>query len=489
MPTPARRSVTAVLAGAIIAAVTLTIGAAESASAARPGSGSGSSGPTVQWTLTRGDGRALLAPQSPLTFGSDRDVSGAVVVDPTVAAQTVVGVGAAVTESAAHLLARLPAAERATALRSVFDPVSGAGVSVVRVPLGASDFALGDYTYDDVPAGQTDESLAAFSLEREEAVVIPLLREALEINPSLQAVLAAWSPPAWMKSGGSTHGGSLLPQHEDVYARYLARAARGFVDRGVPVRAMSVVNEPGHATASYPTTYMPLDQQQRVAVALRRELDGLGLATVGILALDHNWEDAGSAVTALTGEAASAYSGAAFHCYAGDVSAQSQVVAAAPGKEVWTTECTGGSWSTSFSNDLRWGARNMLVGAFRNGSVASLWWNLALDPSGGPTNGGCATCRGVLTVDPDRAATSRNVEYYSLAHVGRFVPRGSVRILTPARTASHVESVAFRTPDGRLVLVLLNDNQAKQTVTVRWSGKSVSVPMPGHAVATATWTP
>lgn len=485
MPTPARRGATALLVAMLATAAVLTVGATGSASEARPAPAP--TGPTVSWTLTRGDGRALLAPQSPVAFGKDRRVSGAVDVDPGRTFQGHVGVGVAVTESAAVVLRRLPAADREAALRSVFDPVAGAGVSLVRVPLGASDFALGDYTYDDLPPGETDADLSRFSIAREEEHVLPLLQEAAAINPALEAVLAAWSAPAWMKSSGTTHGGTLLPAHEDVYARYLARAAQELTAAGLRVRAMSVVNEPGHSTADYPTMAMDVAQQGRVATLLRAELDARGLGHVGVLAHDHNWDGAASAVAALTGEAGDAYAGAAFHCYGGDVSAQGSVVAAAPGKDVWTTECSGGGWSSSFADDLRWGARTMVIGAFRYGSVATLWWNLALDPSGGPRNGGCQDCRGVLTVDPATGTVTRNVELYSLAHVGRFLPRGSVRIATPERSASGVESVAYRTPEGRVVLVLLNDAPSTQTVTVRWDGRSAAIPMPGSSVATATW--
>lgn len=485
MLTPARRGATALLAAVLATAAVLAVGAAGAASAARPAPEP--TGPTISWTLTRGDGRALLAPQTSVAFGKDRAVSGAVSLDPARTFQSHVGVGVAVTESAAVVLGRLSAADREAALRSVFDPVAGAGVSLVRVPLGASDFALGDYTYDDLPPGETDEDLSRFSIAREQQHVLPLLREAARINPALEAVLAAWSAPAWMKSSGTTHGGTLLPAYEDVYARYLARAAQELTAAGLRVRAMSLVNEPGHSSGDYPTMAMDVAQQGRVAVVLRAELDARGLGDVGVLAHDHNWDGAASAVAALTGEAGASYSGAAFHCYGGDVSAQGSVVAAAPGTEVWTTECSGGGWSSSFGEDLRWGARNMVIGAFRYGSVATMWWNLALDPQGGPKNGGCQDCRGVLTVDHTTGAVTRNVELYSLAHVGRFVPRGSVRISTPERSASGIESVAYRTPEGRVVLVLLNDAQVKQTVTVRWDGRSAAIPMPGSSLATATW--
>jgi glucosylceramidase len=439
--------------------------------------------------MTTGDQRSLAAPQTPVTFGADKDRSNAVLVDESRQGQRHVGVGAAMTESAAYLLARLPETQRTATLRSLFHRGSGAGISVVRVPLGASDFALGDYTYDDLPAGQTDPQLTHFTMEREHRFVIPMLRAAQGVNPALRLVLSAWSPPAWMKDSASTHGGSLLPVYESAYASYLARAAQGFRDAGLEVAAMTIVNEPNHATQDYPSTLMPVDQRIRVAQLLRAQLDARGMPRVGLLSHDHNWDDTVAPVTALTTSQPGTYIGSGFHCYAGDVSAQSALVAAVPWAQVWTTECTGGGWSSGFAGDLRWGARHMLVGAFRHHSVASLWWNLALNPVGGPRNGGCQDCRGVVTVDLGKAAVTRNVEYWLLHHVGHHVPPGSVRIWTPARTVNQLESVAFRTPAGKRVLLVLNDGSLEQTVTIRWNGEAADIVVPAGALATATWSP
>lgn len=196
-----------------------------------------------------------------------------------------------------------------------------------------------------------------------------------------------------------------------------------------------------------------------------------------------------AAATAASGNDAApagTYAGAGFHCYAGDVSEQSAVVEAAPQAQIWTTECTGGGWSSGFSGDLRWGMRNMLIGAFRNHSQAVLWWNIALDPASGPKNGGCQDCRGVLTVDPGTATVDPTTEYWLLTHVGRHLPRGSERVASTGGPPG-VETAAFLTPDNRHVMLLLNDTATDQTVTVRWNGQAAQLSLPAESVATATW--
>ncbi|MGN6244787.1 MAG: glycoside hydrolase family 30 protein, partial [Motilibacteraceae bacterium] len=288
------------------------------------------------------------------------------------------------------------------------------------------------------------------------------------------------------------HGGQLDVADEDAYARYLTRAVADYRAAGVPVVALTPVNEPLYATADYPSTWMGPDQQARlVGEHLRPALDAAGLQDVGVLGYDHNWDDSWNGVdypmSLVTGPYAAAFAGTAFHCYAGDVSAQSQVLAAAPDKQVWTTECSGGTWATDFGGNLGWGAKNMLVGAFRNGSTASLWWNLALDPNGGPTDGGCTTCRGVLTVDPASGQVTRNVEWYLLAHVGRYVVPGAHVVGSTAATPGGVLSVAFRNPDGSHALVLSNDTASARTVVVRWAGHAASLTVPARSLSTARW--
>ena len=160
-----------------------------------------------------------------------------VAVDDSTRYQAMDGYGAALTESSAHLLMGLSPQARTAALRSLFDPVDGAGIDLVRLPLGASDFALSRYTYDDLPAGQTDPSLSRFSLAHDEAEIVPVLEEALAINPALRVMGTPWSAPAWMKTSGSLIGGTLAAATPTSTRSYLVRTVQALRDRGVPIRS------------------------------------------------------------------------------------------------------------------------------------------------------------------------------------------------------------------------------------------------------------
>jgi glucosylceramidase len=175
-------------------------------------------------------------------------------------------------------------------------------------------------------------------------------------------------------------------------------------------------------------------------------------------------------------------SGIAWHCYAGDVAAQSKVRDAYPDKPVYFTECSGGEWAPKFDETLAWMVRNLIIGTTRNWARGALLWNLALDPAHGPHLGGCGDCRGVVTIDPATSSVTRNVEYYALAHASRFVLPGARRIGSDTGVDG-VESVAFRDRGG-VTVILLNGGKAGRAVTLNFAARSYPLSLPAGAVAT-----
>lgn len=248
-------------------------------------------------------------------------------------------------------------------------------------------------------------------------------------------------------------------------------------------------NEPLNPTPGYPSALVPASAQATfIGKYLGPALAQAGFGDTKILAYDHNWDHPEYPQTVLADPDANRYvAGSAFHCYGGDVSGQTTVKAAYPDKDIWFTECSG-TVGSSFSGDLAWNARNLLIGATRNWARSVILWNIALDQKSGPINGGCEHCRGVVTIDTSTSppTITRNVEYYVLAHLGKFVLPGAVRIDSTSGSAS-VYSVAFRNPDGSVVLLVLNDNAGARDFGVVWHGSGFSYTLPGKSVATFVW--
>jgi len=476
-------------------AIALSGATAQAASAAGPPAGprpatlgaTASTPPAAGW-ITTPDGARRVAPLSALELRPSTSASAvSIPVDSHTRYQQMDGFGAALTESSAHLLMSLSASARAAALRSLFDPATGAGIDLLRLPLGASDFALSRYTYDDLPAGQTDPKLTRFSLTHDDAEILPIVAQALQINPSLRVLGTPWSAPAWMKTSQSLIGGTLAAGSTDVYARYLVRTVQALRARQVPIRFLTLQNEPGYSPGDYPGMLLSATQEADLAGTVGSRLAAAGLGDVKLIGYDHNWDPTSYALDLLADPTAHrALAGTAWHCYNGTPDAQLAVHDTYPDKGIWFTECTGGDWAPDFAANLDWNAATLAVGATRAWARSVLWWNLALDPSGGPHTGGCTGCRGVLTIDPATGAVTRNVEYDVLALAGRAVRPGARRIGSPASVYG-LQTVAYSNPDGTHVLTAYNSWGSDQKLVVTDGTRRIGAPLPGGGVVTVTW--
>ncbi len=449
-------------------------------------------GSVVQGWITTPDRRSLLAtlPAIPLR-AAGADSGTRIEVDPAQQFQVMDGFGAALTDASAWLIqTRLSPTQREALLQALFGRGgTGAGFSFVRVTIGASDFSRSHFTFDDRPRGQRDESLAHFSIDPHRAEMLPVLKRARAINPALTIMATPWSAPAWMKTSDSLYGGTLRPDAFRVYAEYLLKFVEAYAAEGVPVALLSVQNEPHHEPKDYPgMRFLPLQRSQFIGEHLgpllaRRAAN----ARPRILDWDHNWDEAQSPLTVLHDAVARPFiAGVAWHCYAGEVSAQSVVHDANPDKDAYFTECAGGAWAPNFGDNLRWNVRTLVIGATRHWARGVALWNLALDERHGPHLGGCADCRGVVTIDSAAGAVTFNEEFYALAHASRFVLPGARRIASTSGV-DDLESVAFRNPDGQLALLLVNSASTSRTVTVHAASRSFTTSIAPGAVVTFTW--
>ncbi len=445
----------------------------------------------VEVWLTLPDQSRLLHRETDLTFQTadpSANVRATITVDPSVQYQVMEGFGAAMTDSSAWNLMRVMSSrQRDQVMRDLFTREGdGIGLSYVRIPIGASDFSVVDQTYDDMPRGETDPNLEHFSINYDEAYIIPALRMAMELNPQLRFMGSPWSAPGWMKNTGRLHGGTLLPEHYQAYANYLVRWIQAYGEQGVPVDTLTPQNEPMHSNDGYPTMLIPPEgQAELVRDHLGPAMRAANLDT-RLVIFDHNWDLYTYPLTVLSDpEAAVFVDGVAFHCYGGDVRLQSNVHNAYPDKPIWFTECSGGGWAVGFANNLSWNIRTLVIGNFRHWGNSVMLWNLALDQTDGPQNGGCGNCRGVVTINSETGAITYNEEYYILGHVSRFVDPGAHRIDSTEFFWGQPENVAFQNPDGSIVLLV--HSVVDTTFAVNWQGQHIEYSLPGGAVVTFKW--
>lgn len=441
--------------------------------------------PGVAVWVTTGDQTKLLSREPDVAF-SRREVAGlpVIVVDDTTKYQEMVGFGAAISDAAALNINRLAPDRREALLRDLFDPDSGIGLSFTRLTIGASDFSPGHYSFDDMPRGQSDVTLARFSIDPNRTDVLPVVRRALAINPQLKVMASPWSAPGWMKTSGRLIGGSLRPEAFDEFAEYLRRYVAAYAAEGVPIYALTVQNEPHFEPKDYPGMRLEPPARARFVGRYLGPLFARHQMPTLIFDWDHNWDEPESPLRVLSDSVARRYiAGVAWHCYGGDVSAQSKVHEAYPTVDTYFTECSGGEWATSFADNLVWNVRTLIIGATRNWARGVLLWNLALDELHGPYTGGCGNCRGVVTINSQTGAVTRNVEYYALAHASRFVRPGARRLESTSMVAG-IETVAFRNADSSTAIIAVNTDVAERRFAIRWRGKTLLYALPAGAVAT-----
>ncbi len=422
----------------------------------------------VSYWLTEPGSLTYLKKQNKvLNFSATSNVNPSITVDSLSRYQTMDGFGFAMTGGSAFLINKLAATDKANIVRELFSNDSTAiGVSYLRVSLGASDLSSSVFSYDDIDPFAVDTSLRYFSIKPDSADLIPVLKSVLAINPTIKILASPWSAPAWMKTNKSAKGGSIKPEFFGVYARYFVKYIQTMKAQGIPIDAITIQNEPLNPENN-PSMYMTaLDQALFVKNYLGPEFAKAKIATKIIL-YDHNCDMYNYPLTVLNDPDARKYSdGSAFHLYGGNIISLTTVHNAYPEKNVYFTEQWVGA-PGNFVEDLKWHVKNLVIGAPRNWSKNVIEWNLASDPNYYPhTDGGCGTCLEALTISN---SIFRNVAYYIIGHASKFVPAGSVRI--ESSIVSNLPNVAFVTPTGKKVLIVLNDGNAAQTFNIQFKNK------------------
>ena len=379
--------------------------------------------------LTTGDQRSRLEAQPEIAFGPAASTAdNPIVIDEARTYQTIEGFGASFTDSSAYLLNQVASpAARAEAMRRLFTREGdGIGLSFIRNPMGASDLARTHYSYDDLPAGQTDPSLEHFSIAHDEQDIIPLVLEARRLNPQMKIMATPWSPPGWMKSSGAMIGGTLLPSMYDAFANYLVKYIQAYAKAGIPIDYVSLQNEPLYRADGLPrhvdgrpdatrrparsrAAGVPPQPDLDPPARLRPQLGSSGSPGDGV-------ERSGLNASPIV-------AGTAWHGYGGTPGVMLTTAERFPEKGQYQTEHSGGTWVTDqVREDFV-----EIVHVLRSGGRAFVKWGLALDQNRGPHAGGCGTCTPLVTVNTS-GAVSYPIDFYTLGHFSRFVLPGAHRV-------------------------------------------------------------
>lgn len=418
-------------------------------------------------------------------------------LDSTVTYQTVDGFGPALTGSSCYNLKQvLEPSARTALLKELFDPKDGLGMSLIRVTIGSSDFGLDEYTWCDKKGM---ENFAANEYDVRD--VFPVLKEIYAINPDVKIIASPWSAPRWMKRGVKTDedfyswtSGRLKPECYSDYADYFVRWIRKMKSQGFNIYAVTLQNEPlNHGNSM--SMYMPWQEQRDFLKVIGPAFREAGLDTK-ILLFDHNYNYDGNTSQAnyplnilKDAEAARYAAGTAWHNYGGKPAELDNIIAGAPGKDIYFTEASIGGWSYDFGKTLLYDFDNIFMQTLSRNNRGVTLWNLVLDENYGPKRpGGCQNCyAAVMCNSKTGKVTERKTHYYQLAHASKVIRPGARRISATGVDKTGISYLAFLNTDGSYGILMENSSAEDFQFTFSDSGHSVKYTVPASSIASIKW--
>jgi O-glycosyl hydrolase len=437
---------------------------------------------TVTPWMTTGDQSKLIQQQPTISFGANSGSNpSTITLNTGTTYQTMDGFGYTLTEGSAELIAGLTPTQQSALLNDIYNPTTGLNANVVRISIGASDLSSSSYSYNET-AGDTN--MTNFSLSGPDLTyLIPIIKKILLINPNIKILATPWSPPRWMKTNNSWIGGNLQTQYYAAYAKYFVKYFDAMKAQGINIWGITPQNEPENANNEPSLLMNSTEQKNFINTQLGPQMTTAGYGNIKIIAFDHNCDNTAYSIDVLNN---STYvDGAAFHKYAGDISAMTTVHNATNKNVYFTEQYTGPG--NNFSGDFAWHMLNIVVGSANNWAKTVLEWNVASDPNLGPhTPGGCTTCLGAVTINSSTNYT-RNVAYYIIGQISKFVAPGALKFATTSSN-TNVISAGFKNPDGSIAVLVHNQGTVSTTIKIVNGSNAFDYTVPAASAVTFNWS-
>lgn len=436
---------------------------------------------TVTPWMTTGDQTKLIQQQPAVSFGANSGTNpSTITLNAATTYQAIDALGFCLTEGSAEVISGLAATQQNALLNELFS-AGGIGNSAIRISIGASDLSSSVYSYNET-AG--DVNMNNFSLAGPDLTyLVPIIKKALLINPNLKILATPWTAPRWMKTNNDRVGGSLNTAYYAAYANYFVKYFQAMQAQGISIWGITPQNEPGNPFNNPSMSMSSTEQKNFINNNLGPAMAAAGFGNIKIIAYDHNCDNTAFPIDVANNS--SYVDGSAFHLYAGDISAMT-TVKNATNKNVYFTEQYTGSGG-SFSGDFGFHMKNVVMGSINNWSKAVFEWNIASNAALEPhTPGGCTSCLGAYTINSSTSYT-RNVSYYIIGQISKFVKAGAVRIGS-STTDGNLYQSAFKNPDGSLVALVYNNGTAATAMKLVSGSSAFNYTIPAASAVTFTWT-
>jgi glucosylceramidase len=423
-------------------------------------------------------------------FGQPLETQPCVFVDPSKTFQTFIGIGGALTDASAETFAKLSKAKQQEFLKAYYDQKEGIGYTLGRTNINSCDFSSDSYTY----VADGDKQLKTFSVDHDKQYRIPFIKQVIAAAGGKLTLFASpWSPPAWMKDNNDMlHGGKLKPEYDQTWANYFVKFINAYEKEGIPIWGVTIQNEPMAKQTWESCNYTAEDERDFLKKYLGPTLAKAGLSSKKIIVWDHNRDLVyQQASTILEDPEAAKYAwGVGFHWYE-DWSGGDQVFDNVgrvadrfPNKNLIFTEGCNDKFKLSDINEWRLGERygRSMINDFNNGTVAWTDWNVLLDEEGGPNHVG-NFCFAPIHADTKNGDLIYTNAYYYIGQFSKFIKPGAKRIMSsPSR--SPLLTTAFKNPDGKIVVVVMNMDDKEMPFHLWLNGKAAETKSAPHSIMT-----
>ena len=436
-------------------------------------------------------------------------------INPEEKFQTITGFGGAFTESSAHLLYKLSAANRKKIMDAYFSK-QGANYSLTRTHINSCDFSLKQYAYA-MEGG--DKNLTHFSIEPDKNNnLIPMILEAKSISKDgFKIISSPWTAPPWMKDNKKWVGGKLLPEYNDTWALYFSKYIDAYKKEGITIWGVTVENEPlGNGNNWESMLFSPEEMTKFVQYHLGPTLEANGKADVKILGYDQNRAGIKEWVDAMykNDSTSKYYAGTAIHWYESTYEvfpdALQYAHKKAPNKYLiqteacvdseiphwnddawyWKKEATDWGWDWASEKDKylhpKYAPVNRyatdIIGCLNNWVDGWVDWNMVLDKQGGP-NWFKNWCIAPVIVDTAKDEVYFTPLYYTMAHFSKFMRPGAVKIGCSIDN-KELLATAVKNPDGSIALVLFNPTEQIKAVAIQVNNLTTNVSISAKALQT-----
>lgn len=364
---------------------------------------------------------------------------------PNITYQNLIGFGGAITEASAYNYSLLSDEKKQEFLHDYFLENN---YSLCRLTIGSCDFSLNSYSYS------YKRDLSDFSIEPDLKYIIPLIKDALNVNPNIKFLASPWSPPRFMKNTKILIlGGKLLDKYKQTYAKYLAKYIKSYGDLGINIDYITIQNEPNAIQRWESCLYSPQEESDFIVNYLYPEFELQNISTK-ILIYDHNKEKLfNRAKEEFSNEQLkNIVSGVAFHWYTGNHFENIKLCRELfPDKLLIHSEgCSGLKLNNPYANEYA----NEIIGDLNSGANGFIDWNIFLDKNGGPSHIK-NPCNSPIMMDSDNHNYFKMLSYYYIGHFSKSIYPNAVRVAN-STYSDNLKITSFKNPDNRLVIVILN---------------------------------